>query len=610
MRSLTVVVCSVLFAGLAWAQPSPVAEKKPASPEAASAGGAVDLLVFAPHPDDEMLSCAGIIRQALLAGKRVKIVIITNGDGLPDFASALARKTQEKLTAEDYLELARYRQKQTQAALAVLGGKEEDLIFLGYPDSGLEQVYQAKGAAPFQQKFTRKSETYGVAQTDFHSAAHGRPAPYTHAAALADFVELIRAFKPLELYVTNEGDEHPDHKAAFWFVRDAVKAVGHRGEIFTYVNHGGPEWPWPWGFTPEMRFESHEVNGRQVPLGVPWPPSRRVQLAPEVVQLKLRAIQAHTIPMAEGEQRRFEYRREYFKSFVKVEEVFWAVAQDIPKEERKGAAQEAATALEQVATGFRLAEGPVWDGENLIFSDVFPSKIHKLGSDRTVSTIRSDTRKGAGLAFDSKHRLLICEVDGFRVTRVEKDGSETTLAESYEGKKLNGPNDLTVDAKGGIYFTDPLFLNKDKREQDKEAVYYISPDGKILRVADDMERPNGIALNKDGKTLFVADTAKSKLRAYPVKEDGMLGAGRDFGSVTGPDGVKVDPDGNVYAAGKSGIAVFDASGKRLGTLKVPVTPNGLVFGDKDRRTMYITTAPSVYKVRLDQALKMLIADEK
>ncbi|MCI0699533.1 MAG: SMP-30/gluconolactonase/LRE family protein, partial [Planctomycetia bacterium] len=176
-------------------------------------------------------------------------------------------------------------------------------------------------------------------------------------------------------------------------------------------------------------------------------------------------------------------------------------------------AQEAGPLLEQVATGFRLAEGPAWDGENLIFSDVFPSKIHKLGSDGKVSTIRSDTRKGAGLAFDSKRRLLICEVDGFRVTRIEKDGTETTLAESYAGKKLNGPNDLAVDAKDGIYFTDPLFLNKDKREQDKETVYYISPEGKVLRVADDMERPNGIELAGDGKTLFVADTAKSKLRA-------------------------------------------------------------------------------------------------
>jgi gluconolactonase len=273
-------------------------------------------------------------------------------------------------------------------------------------------------------------------------------------------------------------------------------------------------------------------------------------------------------------------------------------------------AQDVPVSLERVATGFRMAEGPVWDGESLVFSDVPPSKILKLGSDGTVSTIRSDTRWGAGMAFDSKHRLIICEVMGRRVTRVEKDGTEKTLAEFYEEKKLNGPNDLAVDTRDGIYFTDPLFLNRDKREQDKEAVYYISAEGKVLRVADDMERPNGIALAGDGKTLFVADSAKSKLRAYPVKEDGALGEGRDFGSAKEPDGVKLDLDGNVYAAGRTGITVWDAAGKRLGTLKVPVPPTSLAFGDKDRRMMYITTPPSLYKIRIDQALKMLTVDEK
>jgi len=265
---------------------------------------------------------------------------------------------------------------------------------------------------------------------------------------------------------------------------------------------------------------------------------------------------------------------------------------------------------ERVATGFRMAEGPVWDGEFLYFSDVPPSKILKLGADGKVNTVRTDTRWGAGMAFDSKRRLTICEVMGRRVTRVENDGTETTLAELYGGKKLNGPNDLAVDGRDGIYFTDPLFLNRDKREQDKEAVYYISPAGAVDRVADDLERPNGIALSRDGKTLFVADTAKSKVRAYRVEENGTLGNGRDLGSVTEPDGVKVDVDGNVYAAGRTGIAVFNSSGKHLGTLKVPEHASSLAFGDKDRRTMYITTNPSVYKIRLDEALKTLTADEK
>jgi LmbE family N-acetylglucosaminyl deacetylase len=300
-------------------------QARPSAEARANGGGAVDLLVFGPHPDDEVLACAGIIRQALMAGRRVKVVLFTNGDGLPDFASSLARKPEAELTSEDFLDLARHRQKQSQASFEILGGKTEDLIFLGYPDAGLDKVYDAKGKDPFQQKFTRKSETYGAAQPDYHSAVHGRPSPYTYDAALVDVAELIRTLKPLEVYVTNEGDEHLDHKAAFRFVRDALKAVAHPCELFTYANHAGPEWPWPWGFTPKDRFEAHDVNGQQSPRGVPWPPTRRVPVPPEVVQLKLSAIQASMIPLAEGGQRRFEFRREYFKSFAKIEEVFWAV---------------------------------------------------------------------------------------------------------------------------------------------------------------------------------------------------------------------------------------------------------------------------------------------
>jgi LmbE family N-acetylglucosaminyl deacetylase len=304
---------------------STAAQEKPKVTAAENGDGAVDLLVFGPHPDDELLACAGILRQAITAGKRVKVVLFTNGDGLPDFASSLARKPEAELTPEDFLVLAGHRQRQSQASFDILGGKPEDLIFLGYPDAGLDRVYDAKGTEPFRQKFTQKRETYGPAQLDYRSARHGRPSPYTYDGALADVVELIRAFKPAEVYVTTEGDEHLDHKAAFRFVRDALKTVSHRCQLFTYANHAGPEWPWPLGFTPEARFEAHEVQGQQSPRGVPWPPTHRVPLRPEVVHLKLRAIQASMIPMAEGGQRRFEFRRQYFESFAKAEEVFWAV---------------------------------------------------------------------------------------------------------------------------------------------------------------------------------------------------------------------------------------------------------------------------------------------
>jgi LmbE family N-acetylglucosaminyl deacetylase len=282
-----------------------------------------DLLVFAPHPDDEALGCAGIVRQALAKGKRVKIALFTNGDGFPGVASLLAHKPAEQLAPEDYLALARFRQLQSLAALQALGGKPGDLVFLGYPDAGLDQVYLARGSAPFEQKFTRKSETYGPAQQDYHRAVHGRAASYTYASALADVVELIKSFRPGRVYVTSEADRHRDHQAAFRFVRDGIKAAGYEGVFETYLIHGGPEWPWPQGITPESRLEAHQVKGDQIPLGVPWPPPQRVPLSPEEARFKLAAIRAHATHLAGAMQGALVQEREYLESFVKSEEVFW-----------------------------------------------------------------------------------------------------------------------------------------------------------------------------------------------------------------------------------------------------------------------------------------------
>jgi LmbE family N-acetylglucosaminyl deacetylase len=271
--------------------------------------------VFAPHPDDEVLGCAGILRQAIAAGKRVKVAIFTNGDGFPGFAARLARKPPEQLAPADYLELARYRQSQSLAALKALGGRPEDLLFLGYPDSALEQVYLNRDAAPVRQKFTQKSETYGAAKA----------APYTHAAALADAVELIRRFAPGRICVTNEADRHPDHRAAGKFVREAVAATGYAGPVDTYMVHGGPEWPWPLGITPQSPFEAHEVKGERIPGGIPWPPGRRVALSVEDARYKLAAIRAHATHLEGATEGPLAREKAYLESFVKSEEIFWTL---------------------------------------------------------------------------------------------------------------------------------------------------------------------------------------------------------------------------------------------------------------------------------------------
>jgi LmbE family N-acetylglucosaminyl deacetylase len=292
--------------------------------ETAGEGKTVDLLVFAPHPDDEALGCAGIVRQALAGGKRVKIAVFTNGDGFPGFAGRLAGRPSDRLTPEDYLELARYRQSQSIAALKALGGSPDDLVFLGYPDSGLTPVYQARGSAPFRQKFTGRSETYGVAKRDYHTDVHGLAAPYTHASVLGDVAELIRTFRPGRICVTSPADSHPDHQAAFRFVKDGIEATGYAGIFETYLIHGGPEWPWPLGVTPQSRFEPHPVKGERVPRGVPWPPSRRVDLSPEDIRLKHAAIRAHSTHLAEATEGPLAHEKEYLESFVKSEEVFWS----------------------------------------------------------------------------------------------------------------------------------------------------------------------------------------------------------------------------------------------------------------------------------------------
>src|SRR5436190_3667010 len=295
------------------------------STETPGASPTVDLLVFAPHPDDEALGCAGIVRQALTAGRRVKVAIFTNGDGFPGFAALLAKKPEDRLGPGDYLELARYRQNQSQAAFRALGGDPEDLVFLGYPDSGLDQVVLTRGSTPYQQKFTGKTETYGAARRDYHSVAQGRAAPYTYASALADVVALIRSFNPGRICVTSPADRHRDHQAAFRLVKDGVEASGYAGALQTYLIHGGPEWPWPLGIAPESRFEAHEVKGERIPLGVPWPPPQRVALSAEECRFKLDAIRAHATHLTATSDGPMAQERAYLESFVKSEEVFWTV---------------------------------------------------------------------------------------------------------------------------------------------------------------------------------------------------------------------------------------------------------------------------------------------
>jgi LmbE family N-acetylglucosaminyl deacetylase len=276
------------------------------------------IVVFAPHPDDEVIGCAGIIMQALARGARVKVVAITSGDGFSAAAAGLAHKAVDQVGRDDFFALSRFRQIQSRTALGILGGKADDLILLGYPDGDLGNLYESTGDKVIRQQFTEKNETYASIQKDYHASVHGKPAAYQRSSVLGDLVELLTSLQPTEIYVTDESDGHIDHRAAFWFVRDAAKQVGYKGAFFTYLVHGLPLWPLPTGVTPNLPFESQKVDGEVAPRGLPWPPPRRVPLSREQAQRKLKSIQAHNIPVVGMPEHQSE-----MEWFVKSEEVFW-----------------------------------------------------------------------------------------------------------------------------------------------------------------------------------------------------------------------------------------------------------------------------------------------
>ena len=202
--------------------------------------GPLDILVIAPHPDDEAIGCGGIMLRAVKEGRRVGVVLVTAGDGYPPAAAAVAKKAEPQLTPADCLRLADVRRRHSVDTLTGIGVRASDLISLGFPDSGLTAVYEAPNGTPYRQPFTGKSETYGTVIGDYHTLTHGRPAPYTRSAVLDDLVEIIRTRRPREIYVTDEADTHADHRMTFRFVRDAAKAADYRGKLFSFVVHGTP----------------------------------------------------------------------------------------------------------------------------------------------------------------------------------------------------------------------------------------------------------------------------------------------------------------------------------------------------------------------------------
>ncbi len=254
--------------------------------------------------------------------------------------------------------------------------------------------------------------------------------------------------------------------------------------------------------------------------------------------------------------------------------------------------------VEKLAGGFRFTEGPAADVKgNIFFSDIPNNRIHKWSLDGTLSTFRENSGGSNGLYFDKNGNLLACEGGGRRLVSINPQGKVTVLADKYQNKRFNSLNDLWLDPKGGIYFTDPRYGNRDNMEQDGEYVYYLSPDRRMLiRVIDDMVRPNGLIGTPDGKLLYVADHGGNKTFVYKINNDGTLSNKKLF-APEGSDGMTIDNEGNIYLTTRV-VAVYNKNGEKIETINVPEGPANVCFGGSDKRTLFITARTSLYSVRM------------
>jgi len=259
--------------------------------------------------------------------------------------------------------------------------------------------------------------------------------------------------------------------------------------------------------------------------------------------------------------------------------------------------------LEKLAGDFGFTEGPACDAEgNVFFTDQPNNKIYKWSADGKLSVFHESPGRANGLYFDKEGNLLACADLNNELWLIAVNGNVTILVKDYKGKKLNGPNDLWMDPKGGIYFTDPFYRrpywNRGPMEQDGQHVYYLSPDRQtLIRVTDDLVQPNGIIGTVDGKLLYVADIGDNKTYVYTINQDGTLSNKKLFAPM-GSDGITIDNEGNIYLTGK-GVTVFDAEGKQIEHIDVPKgwTAN-VCFGGKDRHTLFITAQDSLYALRM------------
>ena len=261
---------------------------------------------------------------------------------------------------------------------------------------------------------------------------------------------------------------------------------------------------------------------------------------------------------------------------------------------------------ERLATGFIFTEGPLWHPDGyLFFVDIRKNLLYRWFPGQRPLVIRENTGGGNGLTFDRQGLLIMCQGDNRRVVRFDSDWTERVLADRWEGKRINRPNDVVCRSDGTIYFSDPgMRLPPEQREISVSGVMRVTPEGKVVLASSDCDYPNGLAFSPDEKALYVANSRPDKyLRVFDVQPDGSLANGRVFADMTAPeeevpDGMKVDTSGDIFCTGPGGTWVFDPTGKRLGIIRTPEVPANLAFGGSDYKTIFFTARTSVYTLRV------------
>lgn len=264
--------------------------------------------------------------------------------------------------------------------------------------------------------------------------------------------------------------------------------------------------------------------------------------------------------------------------------------------------------VKKLHSGLQFLEGPAADRSgNLFFSDVAGNKLYQVDPQGKLSVLLDPSNHTNGLMVNAAGNIVACEMDGRLVEVNAKSKEVKSLADGYEGKRFNAPNDLVIDKSGGIYFTDPHFRAPMPLPQGVRAFYYRATDGKVTRLGEVETAPNGIILSPDEKTLYVIPSMQAEMLAYPVEAPGKIGEKRTFCSLKqaagkttgGGDGLAIDTKGNLYITSALGVQVFDAGGKLLGIIEFPEQPANCDFGGKDDQTLYVTARTSLYAVQME-----------